>query len=634
MTDFIVLFITGSLIFLLILAKASLATCSFLLAASLMLAWQQQWLVWWVNLPCLMLIGAFNLTPLRQRYFSNFGLAWFIRHSQFWVKPTSCLGQGWLERKIMTGQIQWHHLHAQPAPRINAQEQAFLDGPTDQLCRLLMAAPTASQPITKAIWHHLKQHGFLTMNQGTHIGGCGFSFYCINKVIQKVASINVNAAQLLARVNSTGAASFIQHCAPSSQQQLWLEPICTGRRFALLITEANALMKKIDDEWGQIQLEQLSIIGPELPDLLIIAITQSSEESQQQASSSPAYLLIDTQDCPQLSHHYEADQLFISLLDYCFPISSLIPPDVTKQWHCLAQAWLKLNLSAVQAAQMKQALMQTQKAASMAAQSSPPHNIPATQQKEMASDKSINLLLRVTIFNACIDMTCSAIDSGESPILIADLLTNEIDNTRSGFVLPAANPYFDYLFTCHPYLRHAYLASQGEPDLNQFDHYFVSHIGYNLNQMTTVLCNKLFSRYHFQAADGFYFRLLKRYSHILAILGEDLLLSSPSLHSRDRQQQRLLRLLSLTYVMAALLRNHQSRAIKFSALNRVVNEIETHLQNIAANMKTSWQGKLFCACVMPSRPIYLADSDSDAHQISKAINEQKHHFQDIYTQST
>ena len=46
-------------------------------------------------------------------------------------------GTVWWDGELFSGKPDWKKLHAYPKPALNAEEQAFLDGPVEELCNLL-----------------------------------------------------------------------------------------------------------------------------------------------------------------------------------------------------------------------------------------------------------------------------------------------------------------------------------------------------------------------------------------------------------------------------------------------------------------------------------------------------------------
>ncbi len=46
-------------------------------------------------------------------------------------------GTVWWEGELFSGAPRWDRLRNYPAPKVSAEEQAFLDGPCEELCRML-----------------------------------------------------------------------------------------------------------------------------------------------------------------------------------------------------------------------------------------------------------------------------------------------------------------------------------------------------------------------------------------------------------------------------------------------------------------------------------------------------------------
>ncbi len=45
-------------------------------------------------------------------------------------------GTTWWEGELFQGKPDWKKLHNYPQPRLTAEEQAFLDGPVEEACRM------------------------------------------------------------------------------------------------------------------------------------------------------------------------------------------------------------------------------------------------------------------------------------------------------------------------------------------------------------------------------------------------------------------------------------------------------------------------------------------------------------------
>ena len=72
-------------------------------------------------------------------------------------------GTVWWDGEIFTGRPNWTKLLSAKAPRLSAEEQAFIDGPCEELCRMLddwdITHRRADLP--PQVWDFLKKQGLL-----------------------------------------------------------------------------------------------------------------------------------------------------------------------------------------------------------------------------------------------------------------------------------------------------------------------------------------------------------------------------------------------------------------------------------------------------------------------------------------
>src|SRR3546814_14386788 len=82
----------------------------------------------------------------------------------------------------------WQQLLDQPKPQLSAEEQAFLDGPCEQVCALIddweITHERADLP--QNVWDYLKQPKFFGMIITKQYGGLQFSALAHSRVLQKV----------------------------------------------------------------------------------------------------------------------------------------------------------------------------------------------------------------------------------------------------------------------------------------------------------------------------------------------------------------------------------------------------------------------------------------------------------------
>src|SRR5438105_899548 len=85
-------------------------------------------------------------------------------------------GTVWWDGELFTGAPKWSKLLSAQPPRLSAEEQAFLDGPCEELCRLLddwnITHERGDMPAH--VWEFLKSQGFFAMIIPKKYGGLEF----------------------------------------------------------------------------------------------------------------------------------------------------------------------------------------------------------------------------------------------------------------------------------------------------------------------------------------------------------------------------------------------------------------------------------------------------------------------------
>jgi len=158
---------------------------------------------------------------------------------------------GW-DGELFSGNPDWHKLLSLPAPRLAPAEQAFLDGPVEELCRMLddWRIVELDRDLPPAVWQYLKEQRFFGMIIPQKYGGLGFSVLAHSHVIMKLASRSVTAAVTAMVPNSLGPAELLLHYGTSEQKDHYLPLLATGKEipcFALTGPEAGSDAAAIPD---------------------------------------------------------------------------------------------------------------------------------------------------------------------------------------------------------------------------------------------------------------------------------------------------------------------------------------------------------------------------------------------------
>ena len=135
------------------------------------------------------------------------------------------------EGELFSGKPDWDKLLSLPKPELTPEEQAFLDGPVDELCRM-----TSDWEITHVradlppqVWEFVKTHKFFGLNIPKEYGGLGFSALMNHKVIQKLAPVSTVLSSTVGVPNSLGPGELLMHYGTEEQKRYYLPRLADGR---------------------------------------------------------------------------------------------------------------------------------------------------------------------------------------------------------------------------------------------------------------------------------------------------------------------------------------------------------------------------------------------------------------------
>jgi acyl-CoA dehydrogenase len=203
----------------------------------------------------LALVLALNLPALRRRLLSNPVLAVYRRILPD-MSPTEKeaidAGTVWWDADLFSGRPDWERLLATPAPRLTAEEQAFVEGPVDEACAMADDWEVTHEryDLPPRLWQFLKDKGFFGMIIPKKYGGLGFSALAHSEVVTKLSS-RCNALAVTVMVpNSLGPAELLLHYGTDEQKNYYLPRLAKGQEipcFALTSPEAGSDAASIPD---------------------------------------------------------------------------------------------------------------------------------------------------------------------------------------------------------------------------------------------------------------------------------------------------------------------------------------------------------------------------------------------------
>ncbi len=226
----------ASLVLWLAYQRASLANATLVLGVLLVyysyigggpLWWKAT--LWALYVPHVLL----NVRPLRRWLISNR----FLKIYKRMLPPMSRTerealeaGTVWWDGELFTGGPDWSKLLSAKAPALTAEEQAFIDGPCEELCRMIddwdITHRRADLP--PEVFDFIKKKGFWAMIIPRKYGGLEFSAYAHSSVVVKIASRSSTVASTVVVPNSLGPAELLMHYGTEEQKNYLLPRLARG----------------------------------------------------------------------------------------------------------------------------------------------------------------------------------------------------------------------------------------------------------------------------------------------------------------------------------------------------------------------------------------------------------------------
>jgi acyl-CoA dehydrogenase len=197
----------------------------------------------------------FNPTPLRRALVSRPLLALFRRilpQMSETERDAIAAGTVWWDAELFSGKPDWGKFLAYPKPRLSADERAFLDGPVEELCRMVSDWEITHElhDLPSHVWQFIKDNGFLGMIIPKKYGGLGFSALGHSEVVMKLSTRSGTVAVSVMVPNSLGPAELLLHYGTEQQKDHYLPRLAKGLEipcFALTSPEAGSDAGAIPD---------------------------------------------------------------------------------------------------------------------------------------------------------------------------------------------------------------------------------------------------------------------------------------------------------------------------------------------------------------------------------------------------
>ena len=161
-------------------------------------------------------------------------------------------GTVWWDGELFSGNPNWLKLLKAKTVQLSNEEQDFLNGPVEQLCRMLDNWQINYQlkDLPPEVWAFIKQQKFFGLMIPKEYGGLGFSALAHSEILTKIAGKSITVASTVSVPNSLGPAELLLHYGTQAQKNQYLPNLATGKEipcFALTSPEAGSDATSITD---------------------------------------------------------------------------------------------------------------------------------------------------------------------------------------------------------------------------------------------------------------------------------------------------------------------------------------------------------------------------------------------------
>ncbi len=258
MTLLVWLLAIGGLLFGLARMKWPLSTWTPILGVGLLLFTLLDFLggfAAWILWVLFLLLALMNVSDLRIKFLSKPMFA-YIKKVLPPMSDTERVaieaGTAWWEAELFQGDPDWNQLLRHKVSELSVDEQAFLDGPVEEFCRMLddWEITNNLNDLSSESWEFLKKNKFFGMIIPKKYGGLEFSATAHSSVVLKISTRSVTAAITVMVPNSLGPAELLLHYGTEEQKEHYLPRLASGEEipcFALTGPAAGSDASAIPD---------------------------------------------------------------------------------------------------------------------------------------------------------------------------------------------------------------------------------------------------------------------------------------------------------------------------------------------------------------------------------------------------
>ncbi len=162
-------------------------------------------------------------------------------------------GTVWWDAELFSGKPDWKVLFDAPKPSLSAEEQAFVDGPVEELCKMLddWKINRELRDLPPDVWKFILEKRFLSLIIPRQYGGLEFSSQGNAAVVTKISTRSLTAAVSVMVPNSLGPGELLMHFGTEKQKEYYLPRLARGEDipcFALTSPQAGSDAASMPDE--------------------------------------------------------------------------------------------------------------------------------------------------------------------------------------------------------------------------------------------------------------------------------------------------------------------------------------------------------------------------------------------------
>ncbi len=150
------------------------------------------------------------------------------------------------EGELFKGKPDFDKMRSLPTPELSAKEQAFIDGPVQELCDMIDNWKINNNgndfgDLPDEIWDFMKENKFFGMVVPEKYDGLEFTAYAHSQVVMKLSSRSITAGVTVMVPNSLGPAELIHEYGTQDQKDYYLPRLAKGEEIpCFALTGPNA----------------------------------------------------------------------------------------------------------------------------------------------------------------------------------------------------------------------------------------------------------------------------------------------------------------------------------------------------------------------------------------------------------